>query len=97
MNWVINSMVREPTSGVVQIARYCCSEAGESVTGDVFFDAPDDPIAFDSLTEEPVVGWVKEKLGAANVANIEARVTELVNLKSNPPQVEGLPWDTRAE
>ena len=89
-------MWRAPDSGVVEVARYICSLDGESVTGDVFLDEPDNPIAFEDLTEEMVIDWVKSSLKESSVENIEARVNELIALKNNPPQLDGLPWGVQA-
>ena len=49
----------------------------------------------DSLAEETVVGWVKEKLDADNagtVARIEAAVENGVNEQKTPTTGVGKPW-----
>ena len=50
-------------------------------------------VAFESLTEEVVVGWVKEKLGGAEkVAEIEAALAAQIAEKQTPTKAAGLPW-----
>ena len=48
---------------------------------------------FENLTEEVVVGWVKEKLGGAEkVAEIEAALQNQIDLKITPVSATGVPW-----
>ena len=50
-------------------------------------------IAFESLTEADVVGWVKEALGGAEkVAEIEAQIQAKIDEQKNPPLVAEIPW-----
>jgi len=98
--WQIKNMRRQADTGLVLGVRYECIAELDGTThstvrrvrlnGDV-----NDPnfIAFESLTQETVVGWVKDQLGAEKVAAIEAAA----QAKLNPaPLVEstqtGLPW-----
>jgi hypothetical protein len=47
-------------------------------------------VAFDEITEDLVVSWVKEKLGAENVASIELMATQELEASLTPPV--SLPW-----
>ena len=48
---------------------------------------------FENLTEEVVVGWVKEALGGAEkVAEIEAALQNQIDLKITPVTATGKPW-----
>jgi len=48
---------------------------------------------FENLTEEVVVGWVKEKLGGEEkVAEIEAALQNQIDLKITPVSAAGVPW-----
>ena len=47
---------------------------------------------FESLTEEVVVGWVKEHFGAEKVAEIEAALQNQIDLKITPVSAAGKPW-----
>jgi len=50
-------------------------------------------VAFDDLTEEVVVGWVKEKLGGEEkVAEIEAALAAQIAEKQAPTKAAGVPW-----
>jgi len=65
----------------------------------VFEGGPgDDFIPFEDLTEEIVLQWVKDSLGADAVAEIEARVNakaaEVNQQLKNPTIEENIPWNT---
>jgi hypothetical protein len=47
------------------------------------------------LTQDQVIGWVKEALGAEQVANYETNVATQIENQANPPVVTPpLPWAT---
>ena len=53
-------------------------------------------IPYDQLTSDIVIGWVQADLGAAGIANFEASVQGVLNIKMNPPPVPQntpLPWN----
>ena len=46
-----------------------------------------------SLTESQVIGWVKDAMGPAQVANLEAAVATQISQQINPPVISPpLPW-----
>lgn len=48
---------------------------------------------FNELTEDQVIGWVKENLGAESVASYEASVLAQIEQQKNPPVINPpLPW-----
>lgn len=48
---------------------------------------------YDELTQEQVVGWVQEALGAEQVAELEANVAAQIEKQINPTVVTpSLPW-----
>ena len=52
-------------------------------------------IPYDQLTNEIVIGWVQNALGADGVASYEATAQGQINAKMNPPPVPQntpLPW-----
>jgi len=52
-------------------------------------------IPYADLTEEIVVGWIKETLGEEGVLSIEAAIQGQIDSQINPPQVPvntPLPW-----
>lgn len=58
---------------------------------------PPNPAAFtklDDLTENQVIGWVKDALGPDRVAAYEQRLQQQINSQKTPqPKVVPLPWD----
>lgn len=59
-----------------------------------FKEAEPDYVPFEDLTEEIVLGWVKEKLGAEGVNTIEKEVKEDYEKQIAPPTTgQGLPWE----
>lgn len=52
---------------------------------------------YDQLTQEQVIGWVQNSLGADGIANFEANVQGQINSMITPPvspQNNPLPWAT---
>jgi hypothetical protein len=52
-------------------------------------------IPYEDLTEEIVLGWVKESLGENGIISIEACIQGQIDSQINPPQVPvntPLPW-----
>ena len=46
-------------------------------------------VAYDSLTEETVIGWVKDSV---NAAEIEAGLTANIEAQKAPATLAGMPW-----
>ena len=49
-------------------------------------------IAFDSLTEEDVLGWVKAKLGDDEVIRVETAINARIEQLKTPAKVKEIPW-----
>ena len=94
--WTISTLERELSGGGVVVAHWRATavdgDFSASSYGTVGF-TPDASaagfIAFDSLTEADVLGWVqaevdKDAIEASLAANIEAQ--------KNPTQATGVPW-----
>ena len=94
--WTISTLERELSDGGVVVAHWRATavdgDFSASSYGAVGF-TPDASaagfIAFDSLTEADVLGWVqaevdKDAIEASLAANIEAQ--------KNPTQASGVPW-----
>lgn len=63
-----------------------------SVYGTELFNpdaSAEDYIAFDDLTEETVISWVKNSL---DEAEIELALNANIELQKNPPTLTGIPW-----
>ena len=98
--WTIANLERNLADGGVTVAHWRVTES-ETVGDDTFTASsygfvcfrPDDDavvfVAYDSLTEEVVMGWVHAEVDqdateAALTANIEAQ--------KNPVSADGMPW-----
>ena len=82
--WKINTMQRDTSDGHVNFIIYSVlgadglEEKGQKFTGEVRFvrpsSLPSDFVAYDSLDEATVVGWVKTSIGSDRVSEIEKQV-----------------------
>lgn len=94
--WTIGTLERELADGGVTVAHWRCTEEdgdfSASSYGTVGF-TPDptasDYIAYDSLTEANVLGWVWESVGQDTV---EAALTAKIEADKNPTSGSGVPW-----
>ena len=77
-SWAIANLERHTADGVVFTVHYTVNAEDGTYSagayGSLGLEAPDPDsmIPFDNLTEEIVVGWVKDKFGDEKVAEIEA-------------------------
>lgn len=94
--WAIANLERETADGFVFTGHYTVSAADEAYTagayGSIGFERPDSLIPFDDLTEDMVVGWVKDKLGDEKVAEVEAALQSQIDEKHAPTKAAGTPW-----
>ena len=95
--WKIAQLERETADGYVFIAHYTVdAEDGTyraGAYGSIGLERPEgELIPFADLTEEIVVGWVKDKLGEEQVENIEAALQAQLNEQAAPTKAAGLPW-----
>ena len=95
--WKIANLERETADGYVYTAHYTIDANDGTYSagayGSIGLERPEsDLIPFDSLTEETVVGWVKDKLTAEKVAEIEAALQAQLDEKHAPTKAAGLPW-----
>ena len=101
MNWKINTLeyTNDNDKGVVT-AHWDCSHtetddalsySGRRYGSCSFTPEPssEDYIAFDDLTEDIVLGWVKAEVGEEDV---EASITAQIEAKKNPATLKGLAW-----
>jgi len=103
--WSINTLERELADGYVFTAHYSVNAVSSTLDpagnpysqgayGSVGLERPEgDLIPFDELTEDQVIGWVKEKLGGdEKVAEIEAALQARLNEVMSPTKINGVPW-----
>lgn len=95
-SWKIANLERETADGFVFTAHYTVNADDGTYTsgayGSLGFERPDNLIPFSQLTEEIVVGWVKEKFGTEKVAEIEATLQAQLDEQHNPSKAAGVPW-----
>jgi hypothetical protein len=103
--WSINTLERELADGYVFTAHYSVNAVSSTLNpegnpysqgayGSVGLERPEgDLIAFDELTQEQVIGWVKAKLGGdEKVAEIEKALTDRLAEVISPSRINGVPW-----
>jgi hypothetical protein len=95
--WAIANLERETSDGYVFTAHYTVfandGTYSSGAYGSVGFERPDSLIPFDDLTEEVVVGWVKEAIGGdEKVTEIEAALQAQLDEKHAPTKANGVPW-----
>jgi hypothetical protein len=94
--WKIAQLERETEDGFVFTAHYTVAANdgtyASSAYGSLGFERPDSLIPFADLTEEIVVGWVKESFGAEKVAEIEQALENQISEQRNPTKSAGVPW-----
>jgi hypothetical protein len=100
MQWKISSLDRTLPDGMVFTAHWRVSDTQDgfsaSTYGTISFPAkpPSDPdfIPYEDLTEEIVIGWVKDEMGPNQVAAYEAAVQGKIDAQVNPSTASGTPW-----
>lgn len=96
--WAVANLERHTSDGIVYTVHYTVnaddSTYSASAYGSLGLEAPetDSMIPFDSLTEEVVVGWVKDKFGEEKVAEIEQALQAQLDEKHAPSKAAGVPW-----
>jgi hypothetical protein len=94
--WKIANLERETADGFVMTAHYTITaEDGTYSTGaygSLGFERPDNLIPFADLTEDMVIGWVKDAFGSEKVAEIEAALQGQLDEQRAPTKAAGVPW-----
>jgi hypothetical protein len=95
--WNIANLERETADGYVYTVHYTVNASNDTYSpgayGSLDLERPEgDLIPFADLTEEVVVGWVKEKFGAEKVTKIETALQAQLDEQRTPTKAGGLPW-----
>lgn len=96
--WKIANMEHYTSDGVVFQVHYTIDANdgtySSSAYGSVGLEKPqpDSMIPYADLTEEIVVGWVKDHFGAEKVGEIESALQQQLNQQHAPTTAPGLPW-----
>lgn len=101
--WKIYNLERQTENGLVIEVTYGCIGVSTNFktrqTGILGLEGdPTDPnfVAWEDLTEEIVIGWVKDELGTEKVNEMETKIEDRLTGReeelSNKTTEEGLPW-----
>tara|TARA_Y100000310_G_C20268591_1_gene616929 strand:- start:196 stop:582 length:387 start_codon:yes stop_codon:yes gene_type:complete len=94
--WAIANLVRESSDGFVFTVFYSVDAVEDiywaGANGEVEFERPDNLIPFEDLTEETVIGWTKEALGADKVDQIHVKLQKILDERITPTKRVGVPW-----
>jgi hypothetical protein len=95
--WKIAQLERETSDGYVFTAHYTVDANDGTYSagayGSLGLERPEgDMVPFADLTEEIVVGWVKEKLTAEKVTEVEATLQAQLDEQRSPSKAAGMPW-----
>jgi hypothetical protein len=94
--WHITNLERETADGFVMTAHYTITAEDGTYSsgayGSLGFERPDKLIPFADLTEELVIGWVKDAFGAEKVTEIEAALQAQLDEQRHPSKASGMPW-----
>ena len=95
--WGVANLERETEDGYVFCCHYTVAANdgtySSSAYGSVGFERPDTLIPFADLTEDQVVGWVKEALGGdEKVTEIQDALQAQLDEQRAPTKAAGVPW-----
>jgi hypothetical protein len=96
--WAIAQLERETADGFVFLSHYTVNAKDDayasSAYGSIGFERPENLIPYSDLTEDEVISWVKDALGADKVDEVEAALQNQLDQQRNPTQAAGVPWAT---
>jgi hypothetical protein len=99
VTWRIANLERTLPSGVVFAVHYTIDAVDGEYSSGAYgsIGVAGDPnqknfVAFENLTKETVIQWVKDQLGADKIVEIEAALAGQIEAKKNPKSATGLPW-----
>ena len=94
--WKIAQLDRETADGYVFTAHYTVEASDETYKagayGSIGFERPETLVAYADLTEEVVIGWVKDQLTAEKVTEVEAALQAQLDEQAAPTKASGTPW-----
>ena len=97
--WAINTLERTTADGIIYLVHFTVDAANGTYSasgyGDVSLEAPaegDTVIPYTELTEEVVLGWTKDAIGAEKVEALEARLQAELDEQAAPTKATGKPW-----
>ena len=92
-HWRVNASTLAPAEFTEGAAG---STVNASAYGSIGLEAPDtdseDFVLYEDLTEEVVIGWVKDKLGEEQVTSMEEALAAQISEQLAPSKATGTPW-----
>ena len=92
-NWTIHDMKRQTSDGLVTVIHWGATavdgDFSASIVNTLQVERSGDFTAFDSLTQEQVIGWVQDAVGKDVV---EAALAQMISAQKQPTTLNGLPW-----
>ena len=98
ITWRVANMERETIDGFVMTAHYTVDAVTEDgayrsgAYGSASFERPENLIPFSELSEELVVQWVQDALGAEKVEEVAAALNAQLEEQRHPTKAAGVPW-----
>jgi len=99
VTWNIANLDRHTADGIVFTVHYTISANDGTYSsgayGSIGLEPPaSSPIPYAKLSPEIVIKWVKDKLGAEKVAEIEAALQAQIDEQRAPSRATGVPWQS---
>ena len=95
----INTLERTTADGIVYNVHFGVAAANETYSSSAYGTVPlaapaegDTIIPYADLTEEVVVGWAKDALGAEQIEAVEERLQVELDEQAAPTKAAGIPW-----
>ena len=93
--WNIAQLERRTSDGFVTTAHWTCSGVDGEFIGNTYGSIGLEGVvttAYEDITEEQAIGWVKSAMGEETVAATEAAVATQIEAQKNPVTASGKPW-----
>ena len=93
--WNIAQLERRTSDGFVTTAHWTCSGVDGEFSGNTYGSIGLEGVvttAYEDITEEQAIGWVKSAMGEETVAATEAAVATQTEAQKNPVAASGKPW-----
>jgi len=93
--WKINNLERTTVDGKVNIIHYTVNAEDGTYSAGAYGSIGVDgevTVSFANLTEEIVVGWVKDYFGTEKVTEIEEALQNQLDEQAAPTKATGTPW-----
>lgn len=96
--WRINTLERTTADGIVTTVHYTVDASDGTYKagayGSIGLEPPADgeALPYADLSEDLCIEWVKNALGAEQVAQVEAALQAQLDEQRAPSKAQGLPW-----